>query len=212
MTISSILADLERYRIIPVVAIESKEHAVPLAAALTEGGLPCAEITLRTDAAVNAIDSLAQRSGFLVGAGTVHSADQARRAVDAGARFVVTPGFNPKTVAWCLDHGVLVIPGTSSPTDLEMAIEFGLHVVKFFPAEQLGGVKMLNALSGPYAEIRFVPTGGIHPTNVHQYLSLPSVLACGGTWMTKPDLLATGNFKEVTRLTGEAVQSTKEIQ
>jgi 2-dehydro-3-deoxyphosphogluconate aldolase/(4S)-4-hydroxy-2-oxoglutarate aldolase len=148
---------------------------------------------------------LAVRSDFVVGAGTVHSVDQAKQVADAGAKFVVTPGFNPKTVQWCLDHSMPIYPGVSSPTDLETAIEFGLEVVKFFPAEQLGGVKMLTALQGPYSEIRFIPTGGINSTNLSDYLSLPSVVACGGSWMVKADLINAGNFDEVQRLAAEAV-------
>ena len=197
---------LESLQIIPVVALDDASMAGDLADALCEGGLPCAEITLRTDAALDSIRNLAGRDDLLLGAGTVHGADQAEAAVDAGARFIVTPGFNPGTVRWCLDNEIPVFPGTSSPTDLEMALDFGLSVVKFFPAETLGGVRTLKAFAGPYGGIRFIPTGGIGPGNLADYLSLPQVLACGGSWMVKPDLLAAGDFAAVTRLAREAVQ------
>lgn len=152
---------IENWKIVPVVAIERASDAERLADALSQGGLPVAEITLRTDAGLQAISKLADRADFVVGAGTVHSVEQAKQVADAGAKFVVSPGFNPKTVQWCLDRSLPIFPGVSSPTDLETAIEFGLSIVKFFPAEQLGGVAMLKALQGPYGDIRFMPTGGI---------------------------------------------------
>ncbi|TWU41045.1 bifunctional 4-hydroxy-2-oxoglutarate aldolase/2-dehydro-3-deoxy-phosphogluconate aldolase [Novipirellula artificiosorum] len=196
---------LTKLRIIPVVAIESSLDAEPLADALCEGGLPVAEITLRTDAGIGAIAALSRRQDFLVGAGTVHSVEQAKRVADAGAKFIVSPGFNPKTVQWCLDHQMPIFPGTSSPTDLEMALEFGLSVVKFFPAEQIGGVKMVKALASPYGDLRFIPTGGIHAGNLSDYLNLPSVIACGGSWMVKSNWLTEGRFEEIKRMTAEAV-------
>lgn len=197
---------LAALKVIPVVAIDSADAAEPLADALCEGGLPCAEITLRTDAAVASIRVLSGRKDFLLGAGTVHSVDQARSAVEAGARFVVTPGFNPRTVNWCVENKIPVFPGIATPTDLEMALEHGLNVVKFFPAETLGGVKTLKAFSGPYGGIQFIPTGGISAANLKDYLNLSCVLACGGSWMVKPDLIRDGRFDEVQRLTKEAVQ------
>lgn len=200
------LSQIEALKIVPVVALDKADHALPLADALCLGGLPCAEITLRTDAAYEAIKKLSRRPDILVGAGTVHSADDARKSVDAGAKFIVTPGFNPKTVSWCRENRIPIYPGISSPTDLEMALEFGLHVVKFFPAEALGGVKTLKAFSGPYGGIRFIPTGGISPENLEDYLKLPYVVACGGSWMVKSDLLNDGKFDEVKKLTLEAVR------
>ncbi len=199
------IEQIAKLRIIPVVAIESATDALPLADALTAGGLPVAEITLRTDAAIDAISALATRGAFLVGAGTVHSVDQARQVSDAGAKFVVSPGFNGKTVQWCLDHQLPIFPGISSPTDLETALEFGLKVVKFFPAEPLGGVKMIQALAGPFSGIQFIPTGGISADNLKDYLKLSCVLACGGSWMVKSSLLNAGRFDEITRLSAEAV-------
>ena len=192
---------LESLRLIPVVALEHAEDAEPLADALCAGGLPCAEITLRTDAALKIIRALANRDDFLLGAGTVHSAEQAETAVDAGARFVVTPGFNPRTVKWCQENEVPVFPGIATPTDLELALEHGLEIVKFFPAETLGGVPTLKAFSGPYGDVQFIPTGGINAGNLADYLGLPSVLACGGSWMVKA-----GDWEETTRLTTKALK------
>ena len=148
---------IESWRILPVVAIKKVDDALPLADALTAGGLPVAEITLRTEAGLAAIASLADRDGFVVGAGTVHTAEQAKQVADAGAKFVVTPGFNRKTVQWCLDHSMPIFPGVSSPTDLETAIEFGLEVVKFFPAELIGGAPMIKALAGTLRRYSFHP-------------------------------------------------------
>ena len=196
---------LEKLRVIPVVALEDADKADPLAEALCAGGLPCVEITLRTETALESIRTLAGRDDLLLGAGTVHGSEQARAAVEAGARFIVTPGFNPKTVAWCLENEVPVFPGTSSPTDLEMALDFGLKIVKFFPAEAIGGVKTLKAFAGPYRTLRFIPTGGISPVNLADYLALPQVVACGGSWMVKQDLIDGELFDEVTQLASEAV-------
>lgn len=200
-----IIANVESLKIVPVVAIGDVSQAEPLADALTAGGLPCAEITLRTEAGLASIERLRDRDGFLVGAGTVHSVSQAEQVVDAGAQFVVSPGFNPKTVQRCLEKQVPIFPGISSPTDLEMALEFGLEVVKFFPAEAMGGIKTLKAFHGPYHTVRFMPTGGISPANLADYLSLPYVIACGGSWMVKSDLIDAGRFDEITQLTRDAL-------
>ena len=202
---------IDDLKVMPVVAIESQDDAQRLADALIAGGIPCAEITLRTDAGLAVIDSLSKRSDFLVGAGTVHNAEQAKAVVDVGGKFVVAPGFNPKTVSWCVDQKVPVFPGTSSPTDLEMALEFDLKIVKFFPAEAMGGVKTLKAFHGPYRSLRFMPTGGVSLSNLADYLSLPYVIACGGSWMVKSDLIAEGRFDEITRLAAETVQLVKEL-
>ena len=209
---SDIVKQIEDLKVVPVVAIQNLDDAERLADALTAGGIACAEITLRTEAGLPAIELLAKRSGFLVGAGTVHNADQAAAVIDAGAKFVVAPGFNPKTVAKCIDKDVPIFPGTSSPTDLEMAMEFGLDIVKFFPAEAMGGVKTLKAFHGPYHTIRFMPTGGVSMANLRDYLSLPYVIGCGGSWMAKGDLIAAGRFDEITRLAKETVAMVKEIQ
>jgi 2-dehydro-3-deoxyphosphogluconate aldolase/(4S)-4-hydroxy-2-oxoglutarate aldolase len=208
---SEIAKRIEELKVVPVVAIESVYDAERLADALTEGGIPCAEITLRTEAGLAAIEALAKRSDFLVGAGTVNNAEQAAKVMDAGAKFIVAPGFNPRTVQWCVDNKAPVFPGTSNPTDLEMALEFGLNVVKFFPAEAMGGVKTLKALHGPYRSIRFMPTGGISMSNLSDYLSLPYVIGCGGSWLAKSSLIADGRFDEISRLTAETVKLVKEI-
>ena len=192
---------LQALQLIPVVALERAADAEPLADALCAGGLPCAEITLRTEAALDSLRALAGREELLLGAGTVHSAEQAAAAVDAGAQFVVTPGFNPRTVKWCQENQVPVFPGIATPTDLELALEHGVETVKFFPAETLGGVNTLKAFSGPYGQMRFIPTGGIHAGNLADYLALPSVLACGGSWMVK-----VGDWSETTRLTTVAMK------
>jgi 2-dehydro-3-deoxyphosphogluconate aldolase/(4S)-4-hydroxy-2-oxoglutarate aldolase len=197
---------IESLRVVPVVAIESADDANRLADALIAGGLPCAEITLRTDAGLAAIETLAKRDDFLVGAGTVHSADQARQVAEAGSKFVVAPGFNPNTVRWCIDNAMPVFPGTSNPSDLEQALEFGLDIVKFFPVEAMGGTRTLKALHGPYHSIRFMPTGGVTIANLSEYLSLPYVVACGGSWMVKSEWIKLGRFDEVTRLTAETMR------
>lgn len=200
------IQQLESLKIIPVVAIKQAEQSVPLAEALIAGGLPVAEVTLRTAAGLDAIAQLAKVDNFLIGAGTVHSVDDAKQVADAGAKFVVTPGFNPKTVQWCLDNDMPIFPGCSSPTDLEMALEFGLQVVKFFPAERIGGIPMLKALQGPYGNIRFIPTGGINTDNIGEYLALPSVVACGGSWMVKADMIEAGEFDQITSITKKALE------
>jgi len=192
-------------RIIPVVAIHDAQNANPLADALIEGGLPSAEITFRTEAALDAISCMAKRGDMLVGAGTVLKVEQARRAVDSGACFIVSPGFNPKVVQYCVENHIPVTPGTSTPTDIVRAIVFGLDVVKFFPAEAFGGVKTLKAISAPFGIMRFIPTGGIGPHNLIAYLSLPNIPACGGSWMVKSDLISKGKFTEIIRLTHEAM-------
>jgi len=202
---------IEKMRVLPVVAIDTVESAQPLADALCLGGLPCAEITLRTEAALGAIRALADRSDFLLGAGTVHHVDQAKAVVEAGARFVVTPGLNPKTVGWCLEHRIPVYPGIATPTDLEMALDFGLEVVKFFPAETYGGVKTLQAFSGPYGGMRFIPTGGIHSENLADYLRLPCVLACGGSWMVPSQWIQERKFDAITTRTRETVQCIEKV-
>lgn len=189
-----------------MITVEDSEKIQPLVDALCSGGVPCAEITLRTDTALESISKVSGRDDLLLGAGTVHSIEQAKAAADAGARFIVTPGFNPKTVSWCLDNQIPVFPGISSPTDLEMALDFGLSIVKFFPAEAIGGIKTLKAFAGPYGSMRFIPTGGIGPGNLADYLSIPQVIACGGSWMVKGNLLDEGRFDEIQRLTREAIE------
>jgi len=193
--------------IIPVIKLDDADKALPLAHALCEGGLPCAEITFRTAQAEEAIRRITSAlPNMLVGAGTVLTTEQADRAAGAGARFAVAPGFNPRVAEHCLKKGFPFYPGCSGPTDIELALEMGFSTVKFFPAELLGGVRMLRALSAPYTEVSFIPTGGINESNVGEYLAFDRVVACGGSWMAEPSLIASGNFEEIKRLAARAVQ------
>jgi 2-dehydro-3-deoxyphosphogluconate aldolase/(4S)-4-hydroxy-2-oxoglutarate aldolase len=195
-------------RIVPVVVLEDAAGAEPLAAALRDGGLPGIEVTFRTEAAAASIAAMTKYDPELfVGAGTVLTVEQADRAVEAGARFVVTPGFGPAVVKRCQDLGVPVFPGVATPTEIQMALDAGLSTVKFFPAEPLGGVPMLKALAAPFRSVRFIPTGGVNAANVASYLALPSVVAVGGTWMVAPDLLAAGDWAEVTARSRAALEA-----
>jgi len=194
--------------IIPVVKIKKAEDALPLGRALLDGDLPVAEITFRTSAAEESIKTLTRElPNLLVGAGTVLTVKQARKAVSAGAKFIVSPGFNPKVVDYCLENNIPVTPGINNPTQIEMAMERGIEVVKFFPAEASGGLALLKSMSAPYSGIKFIPTGGINQNNLCSYLFYNKVHACGGSWMVKPDLISSGNFAEITRLTKEAVST-----
>ena len=202
-----ILKNIEGYGIVPVVRIEKAMDAIPLGKALLAGGLPLAEITFRTAAAEEVIRTMTERAPeLIVGAGTVLTTEQAEKAIQAGARFIVSPGFNPKVVSVCREKGVPVIPGVNSPTQIEAAMECGLGVMKFFPAEESGGAPFLKAVAAPYEGIRFIPTGGINAANLIFYLSLKNVIACGGSWMVKTELISAGKFEEITRLTAEAVR------
>ena len=199
--------------IVPVVVLNKADDAEPLAQALVAGGLPCAEVTFRTDAAEESIHRIAKKfPQMFVGAGTVLSTEQVDRAIGAGAKFIVSPGLNPKVVEYCLKKGYPVCPGIMTPTELEVALGFGLDVVKFFPAENAGGLKMIKAMSAPYTMMKFMPTGGINATNVRDYLACDKILACGGSWMVKGDLINAGNFKEIEKLTQEASAIVKEIR
>jgi 2-dehydro-3-deoxyphosphogluconate aldolase/(4S)-4-hydroxy-2-oxoglutarate aldolase len=202
-----ILKEIAGYGIVPVVRIGKASDALPLGKALLAGGLPLAEITFRTAAAVEVIRALTERMPeLLVGAGTVLTTEQAAAAIRAGARFVVSPGFNPRVVSFCREQGVPVIPGVNSPTQIEAAMECGLSVLKFFPAEESGGAAFLKAVAAPYEGIRFIPTGGINAANLVAYLSLENVLACGGSWMVKADFIAAGRFAEIAEMAAEAVR------
>jgi len=201
----NVIDKLNEIKIIPVIAMNNAADAGPLADALVAGGLPCAEITFRTAAGAGAVKVMADRGDILVGAGTVLTVDQVKQAVDNGASFIVSPGFNPKVVKYCVDNGISITPGCSNPTDLEMALDFELKVVKFFPAEAFGGLKTLKAMSAPYNMLRFIPTGGISQTNILDYLRFDKVVACGGSWMVKSDLINSGKFAEIKTLTTEAV-------
>lgn len=197
--------------IVPVVVLNDVKDAEPLAQALCDGGLPCAEVTFRTDAAEESIRRMTKSfPDMLVGAGTVLTIDQVDRAVAAGAKFIVSPGLNPKIVKYCNEKGVLIIPGCANPSDVEQAIENGLSVVKFFPAEQAGGLNYIKAIAAPYTGLKFMPTGGINPKNVRSYLAYDKILACGGSWMVKGDLVQAGEFDKVRELVKEAVEIVKE--
>lgn len=199
---------LQLLGLVPVVKLDREEDALPLAQALCEGGLPCAEITFRTQAAEGAIRRIAQAfPEMLVGAGTVLTPEQADCAARAGAKFIVSPGLNPRVVSHCLEQGYPVIPGCATPSELEQALELGLRTVKFFPAEAAGGLPMIKAMAAPYPQVMFMPTGGIGPANLTEYLSFPKVLACGGSWMVKDTLIREGRFEEIRRLTQEAVHT-----
>ena len=204
-----VLDRIRAARLLPVVVLDDAGDAVPLMRALVAGGLAVAEVTFRTDAAATSIRRIAAEvPQVLIGAGTVLTVSQLSAAKVAGARFVVTPGFNPDVVAAAADEGLPILPGINNPTGVEQAMSAGLSAVKFFPAEPTGGVGFLRALTGPYPSIRFVPTGGIGPKNLRDYLALPSVLACGGSWMVEPSLVRARRFDEVQRLTAEAVKLT----
>lgn len=199
--------------IVPVVVLNKADDAEPLAQALVKGGLPCAEVTFRTAAAEESIREIAKKfPEMFVGAGTVLTTEQVDRAIGAGAKFIVSPGLNPKVVEHCLKKGYPITPGIMTPTELEMALGFGLDVVKFFPAENAGGLKMIKAMSAPYTMMKFMPTGGINATNVRDYLACNKILACGGSWMVKGDLINAGNFAEIEKLTREAAAIVKEIR
>ena len=199
--------------IVPVVVLNKVADAEPLAQALISGGLPCAEVTFRTDAAEESIRAIAKKfPDMFVGAGTVLTTEQVDRAIGAGAKFIVSPGLNPKVVEYCIKKGYPITPGIMTPTELEVALGFGLDVVKFFPAENAGGLKMIKAMSAPYTMMKFMPTGGINATNVRDYLACDKILACGGSWMVKGDLINAGNFAEIEKLTREAAGIVKEIR
>lgn len=192
-------------RLVPVVVLDDAAAAAPLAEALVAGGLPVAEVTFRTAAAVESIKAMSARGDLLVGAGTVLTPDQVDAAVDAGASYVVSPGFSAAVVRRCVERGVLPLPGAVTATEVQAALAEGLQVVKFFPAETSGGAKAIKALSAPFGGVRFVPTGGIGPANLADYTSVDAVLAVGGSWMVPRDAIAAGDFATVTRLTAEAV-------
>ncbi len=199
-----VLDRIEKTGIVPVVVLEDAEKAVPVAKALQAGGIDCAEVTFRTAAAEESIGRIAKECpSILLGAGTVLSVEQVKKAVDAGAKFIVTPGFNPSVVSYCVEHQIPVVPGCMDTNAIEMALEMGLDTVKFFPAEAAGGLKMMKA--GPYVNLKFIPTGGVGIDNLRDYLSFRKVVACGGSWMVKGDLVRAERYDEIERLSREAV-------
>ena len=205
---TEILERVSNIGIIPVIAIEDPAKAVPLAKALVAGGLPAAEVTFRTAAAEEAMRAIVSEvPDMLVGAGTVLTPEQADRALAAGAKFIVTPGFNPDMVKYVLSKGGLIMPGTATPGEMEQAMSLGLTAVKFFPAEQNGGIATLKAVAGPYKNLKWMPTGGVNTKNLMDYLSFNQILACGGTWMVKKELIDDENWDEITRISREAVKT-----
>ncbi len=192
-------------RLVPVVVLDDAAQAAPLAEALVAGGLPVAEVTFRTAAAVESIAAMSARGDMLVGAGTVLTPEQVDAAVDAGASYIVSPGFSEAVVRRCAERGVLALPGTVTATEVQAALAAGLQAVKFFPAQTSGGAPAIKALAGPFGDLKFVPTGGIGPKNLAEYTAIPAVLAVGGSWMVPRDAIAAGDFERVTTLTTEAV-------
>jgi 2-dehydro-3-deoxyphosphogluconate aldolase/(4S)-4-hydroxy-2-oxoglutarate aldolase len=207
-----VLSGLRQCKIIPVLVIEDASDADAVAAALTEGGLPCAEVTFRTAAAPEALRRMSgEHPNMLVGAGTVLTAEQAAQARSAGARFIVSPGFNPSVVEYCIEHDIPVYPGVCTPTEIEGALEQGLTVLKFFPAEPIGGLPYLKAIAAPYSHVEFIPTGGINLTNLHAYLSFSQIVACGGSWMVSSAWIRQKDFGQIQRETANAVRTVQKI-
>ena len=210
---NEVLEQFGKIGIIPVVVLDDAKDAEPLGKALMEGGLPCAEVTFRTAAAEESIRIMSEKfPDMLVGAGTVLTIDQVDRAVKAGAKFIVSPGINPEVVDYCVKNNIPITPGTCNPTNVETALSFGLDVVKFFPAEPAGGLKYIKAIAAPYVGMKFMPTGGINAENVKDYLKYDRILACGGSWMVKGDLIKAGDFDKIKELTAEAAAIVKEIR
>lgn len=203
---NKVLEEISKIGIVPVIALDNVEDAAPLAKALCDGGLPCAEVTFRTDAAEESIRIMSEQfPEMLVGAGTVLTTEQVDRAVNAGAKFIVSPGLNPKVVKYCVDKGIPVTPGCANPSDVEVALELGLEVVKFFPAEAAGGLNMIKSMAAPYTKVKFMPTGGINAKNLTSYLDFKKIIACGGSWMVSKDMIEAKNWEGITALTKEAV-------
>ena len=209
---SEIFEKFGKIGIIPVVVLDDAKDAEKLGEALVVGGLPCAEVTFRTDAALESIKIMAQNKDLLVGAGTVLTIEQVDKAVNAGAKFIVSPGLNPKVVKYCVDNNIPITPGTQTPSEMEQALELGLKVVKFFPAEPAGGLNMIKAVAAPYTSLKFMPTGGINSKNVVDYLMYDRILACGGSWMVKKDLIAAGSWDKLKSMIKEAAEIVKEVR
>ena len=204
---------IQKMGVVPVVVLNDAKDAAPLAKALVEGGLPCAEVTFRTDAAEESIRIMANEfPEMFVGAGTVLTIDQVDRAVAAGAKFIVSPGFDPEIVDYCLEKDIPVFPGCITPSEVAQAVKRGLKIVKFFPAEQFGGVATIKAMAAPYVGLKFMPTGGVNAKNLESYLSFDRIIACGGSWMVSGALVKEGKFDEIKALTKEAVELVAQIR
>jgi len=205
--------EIRKVGIVPVVVIDDANDALPLAKALIDGGINCAEVTFRTAAAKDAIKIISEAyPNMLVGAGTVLTTEQVDDAVMAGAKFLVSPGLNPRTVQYAMDKGVTMIPGVCTPSDIERGLELGLKVMKFFPAEPSGGITMIKALAAPYTDVLFMPTGGISKDNIEKYLEFNRVIACGGSWMVSKDMIKSGDFARITELSREAMDIVRKVR
>ena len=210
---TEMMQQLKKIGIVPVVVLNDAKDALPLAERLVKGGLPCAEVTFRTAAAEESIRKMAKEfPDMIIGAGTVLTTEQADRAIDAGAKFIVSPGFNPKVTEYVLKKGVPMTPGVCTPTEIEAAMSLGLDVLKFFPAEPSGGLKMIKAVAAAYVNLQFMPTGGINAANVRDYLAYDRIVACGGSWMVSGGLVKEGKFDEIEKLVREAADIVKEIR
>ncbi len=209
---NNVFKKIESLKIIPVLSIKDLNKVDPLKNSLLEGGLPCIEITFRTKNAIGAIKKMAETGDILVGAGTVLTKGDAKAAVDAGAKFIVSPGLDPEIVEFCIDKGIAIAPGVCTPTDITIALNFGLKVLKFFPAEASGGIATIEAMGAPFSNLKFIPTGGIKPSNILDYLNSPKVIACGGSWLVKSELIEKNEFKTITKLISEAVALTEKSE
>lgn len=210
---NEVLERLGKIGIVPVLVLEDAKDAYNLGRALMEGGLPCAEVTFRTEAAEESIRILSRTyPEMLLGAGTVLTIEQVDRAVKAGASFIVSPGTNPEVIEYCVKKNIPIVPGTCTPSNVETCLEYGLELVKFFPAEPCGGLDFIKAIAAPYTGVKFMPTGGINAVNVKEYLKYDRILACGGSWMVKKDLIKAGDFDTIKELTQEAAAIVKEIR
>ncbi|MFU0832176.1 MAG: 2-dehydro-3-deoxy-phosphogluconate aldolase [Oscillospiraceae bacterium] len=203
---------IEKLRLVPVVVLNDVKDALPVATALMNGGLPVAEVTFRTDAAKESIRAISKAyPKMLIGAGTVTNLEQAKAAVEAGAKFIVTPGFSDEVTSYAVSNQVPIFPGVCTPSEVMRAMSYNLEVVKFFPAVQYGGLDTINALGGPFPKMRFMPTGGINPSNVKEYLANKKIIACGGSWMVKTSFIEAGDFAMIEQLTKEAIALVKEV-
>jgi 2-dehydro-3-deoxyphosphogluconate aldolase/(4S)-4-hydroxy-2-oxoglutarate aldolase len=213
MNMGDVAEKIQKMGVVPVVVLNDAKDAAPLAKALCEGGLPCAEVTFRTDAAEESIRIMTtEYPEMFVGAGTVLTIDQVDRAMGAGAKFIVSPGFDPEIVDYCLGKDIPVFPGCITPSEVAQAVKRGLKIVKFFPAEQFGGVSTIKAMAAPYVGLKFMPTGGVNAKNLESYLSCDKIIACGGSWMVKGDLVKAGKFDEIKAMTEEAVKLVEDIR
>ena len=213
MKMKELAEKFQKFGVVPVVVLEDTKDAAPLAKALVEGGLPCAEVTFRTEAAEASIRLMAEQyPEMLIGAGTVLTKEQVDAAVNAGAKFIVSPGFDPEIVDYCLEKEIPVLPGCISPSEVAQAVKRGLNIVKFFPAEAAGGLAMIKAMAAPYTSLKFMPTGGINAKNLKEYLSCDKILCCGGSWMVKGDLVKAGEFDKIREMTKEARQLVDAIR